>query len=226
MPCAPLATVEALHGNRLRTAVATAALAALLAPAAASADDFQTIYKDYKRGGAIPRCRYSDKQLSNAERQTPPDVEQYAPSFLDALAAAREGNSDCGKKAAPAPAPVATAPTPSTPQPVPAQPAAAAPMSTTATPPSPTVPTQPKVAGVPSPPVGNAKREESTPAAVWILAVLGALAVLAAIATALSWWFGWCLDRWTRPFRASASDFGGRLADTRLEFTDWLRMGQ
>lgn len=220
-----LATVEALHGNRLRTALATAALAVLLAPAAASANDFQTVYNDYKRGGTIKPCKYSDKQLANAERQTPPDVEQYAPSFLDALSAARERNADCGKKAAPAPAPVASTPTPSTPAPVQAQPTAGVPTATTATPPSPTVPAQPSVAGVPSPPVKNAKREESTPAAVWILAILGALAVLAAIAAALAWWFGWSLERWTRPFRASSSEFGGRLSDARLEFTDWLRTG-
>lgn len=204
----------------------TVALAALVAPSAASANDFQNVYKDYKRGGAIKPCKYSDKQLSNAERQTPPDVEQYAPSFLDALAAARERNADCGKKkAAPAPAPVATTPTPSAPTPVPAQPTASSSTPTTAAPPAPTVPAQPSVAGVPSPPVKNAKREESTPAAVWILAILGALAVLAAIAAALAWWFGWTAERWTRPFRASAADFSGRLSDTRMEFSDWLRSG-
>lgn len=216
-----------MRGNRFATAIAAAALVALAAPAVAFANDFQTVYNDYKRSGTIKPCKYSDRQLANAERQTPPDVEQYAPSFLDALASARERSSDCGRKAVPAPAPVATTPTPSTPTPVPAQPqpSSATPTPTTAAPPAPTVPAQPSVGNVPSPPVKNAKREESTPVAVWILAVLGALAVLAAIAAALAWWFGWSTERWTRPFRAAASDFGGRAADRRMEFTDWLRTG-
>jgi hypothetical protein len=205
------------------------ACAALLAlPQAAAANDFQTVYREYKRTGTIKPCKFSDKQLRGAERQTPPDVEQYAPSFLDALQAARERNASCDKRqAAPAPQP---APTPSAPTPVPAQPA---PTPTTPTPtpvpsqptPAPTVPAQPAVGGVPSPAATHPKRDESAPAPVWILAVLGGLALLAAIAAALAWWFGWSPERWTRPFRASCGEFAGRLADFRVELTDWIRTG-
>jgi hypothetical protein len=207
------------------------ALAASLASAApAFANDFQTVYREYKRTGVIKPCRFSDTQLRTAERQTPPDVEQYAPSFLDALQAARERSSQCGKKpaAAPAPAPTTTTPTPSTPTPVPAQtattPAATIPPPTAPTP-APTVPAQPSVSGVPSPAAGSAKKDDSAPVAVWVLAILGALAVLAALIAALAWWFGWSADRLTRPFRASCEDFAERLTDFRLEFTEWLRTG-
>jgi hypothetical protein len=211
--------------SRSAAALLGAAIALAL-PAAASANDFQTVYRDYKRGGAITPCKYSDKQLANAERQTPPDVEQYAPSFLDALAAARERNADCGKKPAALPPPAQTPPTPSTPQPVPTQPApVTSTPPATGQPPAPTVPAQPAVAGVPSPPVNNAERQDSTPAALWILAGLGALALLAALWALLARWFGWSADRWARPWRASASDFAGRFADRRVEFTDWLRTG-
>ena len=196
----------------------------LVVPQIAAANDFQTVYREYKRTGTIKPCRFSDQQLRNAERQTPPDVEQYAPSFLDALQAAREHSSGCGKKAA-APAPAPAAPPPSTPTPAP-QPTATLPAPAQPAPtPAPTVPAQPSVTGVPSPPVQHAKRDDSAPGAVWALAVLGALAVLAALAGALAWWFGWSAERFTRPFRASCGEFGERLSDFRLEFGEWLRSG-
>jgi len=220
-----------LRPNRRPSVAVLAAIAALALPAAASANDFQRVYNDYKRSGAIKPCKYSDKQLANAEKQTPPDVEQYAPSFLDALSAAREQGADCGRKAAPAAAPGQTAASaPSTPQPAPAattpQPATPQPTTTAAaTPPAPTVPAQPSVAGVASPPINGASQEDSAPPAVWILAALGALALLSTLWAALAWWFGWSTDRWTRPFRASASDFSERMREGRTEFTDWLRTG-
>src|SRR4051794_19815142 len=102
--------------RRARTQVLILVLA-LAFPAAASANDFQTVYREYKRTGTIKECKFSDKQLANAEKQTPPDVEQYAPSFLDALEHAREAG--CAKKPAAAPAPAT--PPPTTPTPAPAQ---------------------------------------------------------------------------------------------------------
>ena len=200
---------------------------ALAFPAAASANDFQNVYREYKRTGTIKPCRFSDKQLANAERQTPPDVEQYAPSFLDALQTARERNADCGKKqsAAPAPAPAPTTPTtapptPSAPTPVPATSAPAA-----TPPPAPPATTQPAVAGVPSPPIKQAKKEDTAPVAVWLIAGLGALILLSAVFAGLAWWFGWSAERITGPWSASWGDFGGRVADAGVEFRDWLRTG-
>ena len=49
---------------------------ALAFPAAASANDFQNVYREYKRTGTIEPCRFTDQQLAKAEKQTPPDVEQ------------------------------------------------------------------------------------------------------------------------------------------------------
>src|SRR3954465_92016 len=127
---------------------------ALVAPATASANDFQNVYREYKKTGTIKPCHFSDHQLSNAEKQTPPDVEQYAPSFLDTLQSARERSGDCAKKpatATPAPAPTPptpAAPTPSAPIPAPQTTTAAAPA--TQAPPAPTVPAQAAVKGVPS----------------------------------------------------------------------------
>jgi hypothetical protein len=214
-------------------AIAAAVLAAcLLLPAAASANDFQNVYREYKRTSTIKPCKFSNQQLRNAERQTPPDVEQYAPSFLDALQNARERGADCGKKAAtPAPAP---APTPSTPTsapptasvPSPVPPASTAPAAAPTTPPpAPTVPAQANVKGVPSPPTANAKKSDSAPVVVWLIGALAALAVLFAVFAGLAWWFGWSAEPITRPWRASWGDFGGRVADFRGEFGDWMRTG-
>jgi hypothetical protein len=78
---------------------------------------------------------------------------------------------------------------------------------------------------VPSPPIGQARQDASTPAAVWLLAILGALVVLSAVFAALAWWFGWSAERFMRPWRASWDDFGGRLSDLGIEFREWLRTG-
>jgi hypothetical protein len=199
----------------------------LALPAAAFANDFQDVYREYKRTNTIKACKFSDKKLANAERQTPPDVEQYAPSFLDSLQAARERGADCGKKAAPTPAPTqttATPPTASTPTPVPSTPTPSPTTPTAAPPPAPTVPSQPKV-DVPSPPVAGVRKDDTAPAAVWLLVVLAALALLSAVFAGLAWWFGWSPDRITRPWRASWGEFGGRVSDLGVEFRDWLRTG-
>jgi hypothetical protein len=219
--------LTALRPARTQVAIL---LVALAFPAAASANDFQNVYRDYKRTGTIKPCKFSDKQLSNAEKQTPPDVEQYAPSFLDALQTARERGADCGKKAVtPAPAPTPTtpaatptastptaAPTPATPAPVP---------TATTAPPAPTVPTQAQVGGVPSPPIKNAAKHDTAPAAVWLLAALGALVLLSAVFAGLAWWFGWSGERFSRPWRASWGEFGGRMSDLGLELREWLKTG-
>jgi hypothetical protein len=198
-------------------------------PATASANDFQNVYREYKRTGTIKPCRFSDKQLANAERQTPPDVEQYAPSFLDALQSARERSGDCGTKPASAPAP---APAPTTPAAAPPTPSAPTPAPPTATstpaaapPPAPPAAPQPAVTGVPSPPIKQAKQDDTAPLAVWLLALLGALVVLSAVFAGLAWWFGWSAERITGPWHASWGEFGGRAADVGVEFRDWLRTG-
>jgi hypothetical protein len=203
------------------------------APAAASANDFQTVYNYYKKHGTIKPCVFSNQQLHNAERQTPPDVEQYAPSFLDAVDSAREQSGACAKPqkaaaTAPAPAP-APPPTPSTPTAAPPTPSAPAPVptATVATPP-PTTPAPTPPGGAANAPALNTQRvahTDSAPAAIWILAFLAALVALAGISAAAAWWYGWSPDRWARPLGASFSDFGSRLEDTGREFGEWLRLG-
>jgi hypothetical protein len=205
--------------------VITVAVGALALASAASANDFQTVYREYKRTGTIKPCKFSDRQLRNAEQQTPPDVEQYAPSFLDALQYAREHASSCHKKAAAAPPAATPPPTATTPAPTPSATTPAPVPTAPATTPAPTVPAQPTVAGVPSPPIHHAAHKADTPTPVWLLALLAALAVVAAALGGLAWWFGWSPDRFARPFRASCGDLRERLSDLGLEFREWLRTG-
>ncbi len=200
----------------------------LALPAAASANDFQSVYREYKQTGTIKPCRFSDKQLTNAEQQTPPDVEQYAPSFLDALQSARERGADCRRKqVAPAPAPAPTPTTPAAAPPAPSTPTTTTAATTTAAayPPAPVVPVQPKVAGVPSPPISDPRHHDSAPAAVWLLAALAALVALSAVFAGLAWWRGWSAERLMRPWRASWDDFSARSADLGSEFREWIRTG-
>ena len=207
--------------SRVRTTVVLAlACAALVAPAAALANDFQQVYDYYKKHGSISACQFTENQLRSAERQTPPDVEQYAPSFLDALATAREGAGNCSTKTTPAAAaaPVATTPTPSTPTPAPTASTptpvptgtATQPVAPTATP-APTPPAS--AANVPALDTKRTAHESSAPVAVWSLAGLAVLAVVAALAALVARFLGWGP---ARPIGTS---------NFPREFADWLRFG-
>jgi hypothetical protein len=206
--------------------VSALACAAFAAPPAALANDFQKVYDYYKHHGTIRACQFSESQLKNAERETPPDVEQYAPSFLDALGTAREQSGSCGKAKAVAKAPApAPPPASSTPAPTPgAAPTASvpspAPVTTTPQPvatvatPAPTVP----AAATTAPALHvqqSAAHDSAAPVALWTLAGLAVLMVLAAIAAAVAWFVGWYPDRWLGPGRG----------DTGRELADWLRSG-
>ena len=67
----------------------SAAICALILAAPASAQ-----LNDYKNGGSVPTCKYSDKQLGGQLGDLPPDIEQYAPGYADELRNAR--GAPCG----------------------------------------------------------------------------------------------------------------------------------
>src|SRR3954454_12796278 len=111
----------------IRAILLIVAALAVVAPNA-YADAFDTIFKDFKADGQIDPCKYSASELAKAKKNVPPDIEQYAPDFPDALQAAIEARAknQCNKKAA------AAGGTATTPAPTP--PAAGAPAATTAAP--------------------------------------------------------------------------------------------
>src|SRR3954469_10031065 len=84
------------------------------APAAWARSSFDSVFADYTKDGKIDACRHSASELQKARGDIPPDIEQYAPDFPDALDAAIEARARgaCAKKsksaaAVPAPAPAA-----------------------------------------------------------------------------------------------------------------------
>src|SRR3954447_11599658 len=129
----------------IRAILLMVAALAVVVPSAHAAG-FDAIFKDFKADGEIDPCKYSASELAKAKHDVPPDIEQYAPDFPDALQAAIEARAKgaCTKKtqttAAAAPAPAQTTPTPPAGTTPAAAPAAAAPAATTAQPGAPPAP--------------------------------------------------------------------------------------
>src|SRR3954447_10492753 len=95
----------------IRAILLMVAALAVVVPSAHAAG-FDAIFKDFKADGEIDPCKYSASELAKAKKDVPPDIEQYAPDFPDALQAAIEARAknQCGKKKAAAAAPAATTP--------------------------------------------------------------------------------------------------------------------
>jgi hypothetical protein len=204
----------------MRVAVAAALFLALAAPA--SANQFQTLFNDFKGDGSINPCRYSAGELQKGASQVPPDIEQYAPSFADQLAAARQRSGGCGGSGS-APTERAAA----------AQPKAGSPGSGkrggVSKPPAPKRSAEPTLAGVPTPQVSASVAGAAggdPPAPVWILAGLAALAALAFVAGLALRASALGVERRARALGASADEARGRVADALAEFWDWLRLGR
>lgn len=90
--------------RRLRTLLTLLLAAGLLAPAGALASagsDYRDLIKAYQAKGRIDGCKYSAKKLASAAKGVPPDIDTYAPDFLDALdvASRQRASGDCDAKA-------------------------------------------------------------------------------------------------------------------------------
>jgi hypothetical protein len=209
---------------------------ALAAPAAQAGGAFGSVFADYTKDGHIDPCRHSAADLRRARDHIPPDIEQYAPDFPEALDAALEARAGgrCDKK----PKPAAAAPAPAPPAPpagsggpagaTPAAPAAPAP-GAPAEPPVP--PATPTPAGAPTDNAiaraanGRAPADADAPAPLIGLGVLAALAALAGLAYGLARWRAW-EPGWALRARHAAGEASWRVSATWAEFADWLRLGQ
>lgn len=216
----------ALTASLVALALAASAPAALAGP-------FERVYQDFKGDGVIDGCNYSDGELQSAAGQIPPDIEQYAPAFAEALAAAREKRASgaCDptpKKKEPEPEPAPAAPAPPPERPAGPKPRPAAPRI--AEPPAPAPQARAVLASDVRPPAvdttGTVATGADAPTPVWLLAALAVAALLAALGGLLAWVFGWSPERYTRPLAASAAEAGGRTADVAGEFWDWVRLGR
>jgi hypothetical protein len=212
-----------------------ALLLALAAAPAAHADAFDRIFGDYQRDGRIDPCRYSEDELRDAKGQVPNDIEAYAPDFPDALAAAAEqrAGGGCPKRPGSSGGAAGAAGAGGG-----AAPPGAAPPAAPGAPPD-----APGAAGTPAPepelkpaaPVADdaiaqaaassGDSEAGTPAALLLLAILGALLALGGALYALARWSAWD-PAWARGTRHAVGEAGWRASATWAEFADWVRIGR
>ena len=220
-----------------RTGTLIVVLLALLAVApAAQASAFKDIFGAYKKNGQVDACKWSARQLADAKRQVPNDIEQYAPDFPNAL------NEALQKRAAGGCSEDATAPAGSTTAPAGGSSSGPGPTATTGVPPGTTPGSTPASGQTPQPaPTSNpspaiadkavlaaSKRRKSDagiPAPLVALAVIGALMALAALLYALARWWAW-EPRWLVRWRHAGAEAGWRASGSWAEFMDWVRMGR
>lgn len=228
--------------------LAALALCAATPAAAVGAGAFDTIFSEYQRTGSIDACRFTPKQLADAKRKVPNDIEQYAPDFSAALEAASEqraakrcaktaaagasgtgaagggaapggGSGAAGGGSAATAAPGTTTPAGATPAP--------------GTPGGPNVPGQtPSPAGTPkAAPAASDRaiqaaaargRDDRVPLAPLI--AVGALLLLALLVAAARWW-AW-EPRFLARTRHTGGEAGWRLDAAWSEFADWVRTGR
>jgi hypothetical protein len=199
-----------MRPRRLFTALVTLALLAF--PAGAAADDFQQIFGDYKSDGRIDNC-YAPDQIHNAGRSIPPDIEQYAPGFGDALSSAQ---SQCGSGGQ---QPTAESDEDEKPAPVSAGGASGPDIKkkkAVAEPPAPEVaPTAASTElAAPQLPAAAAVSND-TPGALVALLIAAGIAVVLALAWTIAWFMGWSPERLTKPVVAAFQSVWDRVLPGR-----------
>jgi len=194
---------------RLRRLFTTLVALALLAfPAAAAADDFQKIFGDYKADGQLDNC-YQPDQIHNAGQSIPPDIEQYAPGFGDALSSAQ---TQCGGQQQAAepeedkePALVSAG-------------GASGPdikkKKAVAEPPAPDVAPRAVSTDLAAPQLTPAAAAVSndTPGALVALLIAAGIAVALALAWTIAWFLGWSPERLTKPVFAAFQSVWDRVS--------------
>jgi hypothetical protein len=212
-----------LRTIRTPALVCVLALAACLGGAAVaqarSGDAFLMTYTDYKADGVINGCGYTEGQLKDAQRQVPPDIEQYAPDFPGALQAALEQRArGCGgQKIAPVAPPTATPIVPPTQGPR---------AEVTKEPPAPPVADSIEDHVIPQVAVSARDQGASTaPAPIVALAIVGGLLGLVGLAWGLERWGAW-EPNWLLASRHAVGEAGFRVSATWADFTDWVRLGR
>jgi len=186
------------------------ALASFAFPAAAMADDFQEIFGDYKDNGEINGC-YRPDQIHNAGSDIPPDIEQYAPGFGDALASAQ---TRCGSGQVPTSEPDQQPALVSAGTPGPGGPDIEKKKSVRE-PPAPRVPAPAVPTELAAPNLAGAAVASDTPGALIALLVAAGIALAIALAWTLAWFMGWSPERLTKPLSAAFQSMWDRVQPGR-----------
>ena len=186
--------------------------ASLALPAGAGANDFQKIFGDYKADGQLDGC-YRPDQLHNAGQGIPPDIEQYAPGFGDALSTAQ---GRCGSGSAPAetqenegPALVSAG--------TPGPGSGVKKKKAVREPPAPRIAPIAVSTDLAAPALTPAAASVSseTPGALIALLVAAGIAVLLALGWTLAWFMGWSPERLTKPVFAAFESVWDRVLPGR-----------
>jgi hypothetical protein len=216
---APLASVPVLGR---RGAIALTCAAALVMPAAAHANAFDEVFREYQNTGKVDGCRHTATELEQAEAQLPKGIEQSAPAFPQVLAAAaaQRAKGDCAKEAAQSTttATAATPPASATTEP----PATSQPAAPAASQPAPAATTPPAAPAAGAAPAAAAAADDSVPV---VLVVAGALVALILVLWGMARWWAW-EPRWLVRWRHATAEAGWRASAAWAEFTDWLRLGR
>jgi hypothetical protein len=205
-------------------------LAVLAVAPVAHANAFKDIFGAYRKSGKVDGCKYSAKQLTQAKKQIPNDIQQYAPDFPNALNSAieRRASGACTTGAAtgsPTGTAAGTGPTATTGVPPGATPTTPAPAGQA---PQPT-PSPNPAPGVTDNAILTASKAKSSdagvPAPLVALAVIGALMALAGLLYGLARWWAW-EPRWLVRMRHAGAEAGWRASGSWAEFMDWVRLGR
>ena len=190
-------------------------LALLALPSSAGAAGFNEIFGDYRDDGSLDGC-YSPSDLYSAGQQIPPDIEQYAPGFGNALSASPGCSSGGGPAPQSAedeevPAPISSGGT-SGPAPPPDVTKKAI-----GEPPAPKAVDPPVVSTLPRPALDTATAvvRSETPGALIALLLAAGVAVALALGWALAWLMGWSPERITKPLFATFQTMWDRLIPGR-----------
>lgn len=187
-------------------------LAPLALPAGAAADDFQRIWGDYRADGELNGC-YRPEELHNAGSQIPPDIEQYAPGFGDALSSAQ---TRCGAGQVPAEEPEEEPALVSAGTPGPGGPDVEK-KRAVREPPAPRVAPAPVPTELATPHLSPAAASVSsdTPGALIALLIAAGIAVVLALAWTVAWFMGWSPERITKPLSAAFQSVWDRVLPGR-----------
>jgi hypothetical protein len=208
------------------------ALSLLPASSALAGSAFNEVLKDYQSDGQIDACSHSDKTLRDAQHQIPNDIQQYPPDFPDALSQAlrQRASGTCDKSkgggtstatasasasggsgAGGSGAGTSSAPTPAAkPGAAPSQPAVAKPAGGEL------------AADVPA---SASASKADTPLPLFLLAIIGAILLLAGLFAWFARFMGWGFEG-LEPARHTWREAGWRTENTISEFADWLRFGR
>ena len=209
---APLASVPVLGG---RGAIALTCAAALVVPAAAHANAFDQVLREYQKSGQIDGCKHTATALARAKAQMPKDIARSAPGFPAQLAAAAAQRAKgCGKQAAQTTSTATAATPPAT--------TTTAPAATTTAPAATQPPAATPTTAAPAAAKPGAAADAGVPV---VLVVAGALVLLVLVLWGLARWWAW-EPRWLVRWRHATGEAGWRASAAWAEFTDWLRLGR